>query len=186
MSTFYDIKKALIKFFANIRIYRGGIILFGDSSYGVKGPDAREILNVIKPGDVLLRRYDNYLGTFFIKGHYSHSAMYLGDDIVIHMLGKGVSKGDILTFLRCDSVCVLRHPHKEKIIEAIKKAEDVWNKKIQYDFDFDLKDNGRMFCTEFIDYCFGGIFYPSNQNVILPDDFLNSIFSKVLSIKGKF
>lgn len=39
----YKIKSNIIRFFSNIRIYEGGIILFGDSHYAIKGPHMREI-----------------------------------------------------------------------------------------------------------------------------------------------
>jgi len=181
LSFIKNTKKAIISFFSDIRIYRGGIILFGDSSYQVKGTDMRSVLNMIKPGDIILRRYDHYLGTLFIPGYFSHSAMYLGDNIIIHMLGEGINKEDILTFIRCDAICILRCQDAVLINNAIIESERLWNNRIQYDYNFDFKSDDYMTCTEFINHCFGGLF--KNKKIIIPDDFLNSIFNVEFTTK---
>ncbi len=58
----YNIKKWLISWFCDIRIYKGGFILFGGSYYKINGKNQREIINIIEPGDVLLRRFNHYIG----------------------------------------------------------------------------------------------------------------------------
>jgi hypothetical protein len=181
MSTFLKVKKCVADFFSDIRIYRGGIILFGDSSYKVKGDDVRNIINIVEPGDVLLRRYDHYLGSIIIPGYYSHSALYLGNDTIIHMLGDGIKKEDILTFLRCDAISVLRCKDKSLSESAMIKAVELYNAGVKYDYDFNFSDSKYMSCTEYIDYCFGGLF--NGKKIIIPDDFLDSIFDVVLTTK---
>jgi uncharacterized protein YycO len=170
----YEMKSKIVSFFADIRIYWFGFILFGDSHYKIKGPHMREILEALEPGDVLLRRYDNYLGTFFIKGHFSHAAIYMGDDKIIHMLGEGIVEEDILTFMRCDDIVILRCQDSATTQAAMRNAETALTMGPEYDFDFDSKRSDKMYCTEFVDNCFG---YPVRskkglKHIILPDDFL--------------
>lgn len=187
MSILYKIKSEIISWFADIRFYKGGLILFGESHYQVKGEDVRLILDTLEPGDVLLRKYDHYLGSRLISGYWSHAAIYVGDNQIIHMLGEGVSKEDILTFTRCDDICILRP--KDKIIKAkaIETALEVFNNKVEYDYDFDSVSSERFYCTEFVDYLFG--YYIRDSVVcgraILPDHFLkHAVFEKVLEIYG--
>jgi len=85
----YNFKKWFLRWFSDIRLYKGGIIFFGDSHYDIKGKETREILDIIQPGDVFLRRYDHYLGSILIQGYWSHAGIYVGDNSVIHMIGKG-------------------------------------------------------------------------------------------------
>lgn len=175
MDLFYNVKSKVINFFGDIRIYKGGIILFGPSSYKVTGPDMRKVIDNVRIGDVLLRRYSNYLGSVVIKGHFSHAAIFVGANNVIHMLGDGIDKEDILTFLRCDDICVLRFKETEVIKNAVTNAYFYHQHGVDYDYDFDADCPEKFYCTEFIDFCFD---YPvkksSKHKYIVPDDFLES------------
>ena len=78
----YNFKKWFLRFFSDIRLYKGGLIICGDSHYKIKGKETREILDIIQHGDVILRRYDHYLGSVLISGYYSHAAIYIGKNII--------------------------------------------------------------------------------------------------------
>jgi hypothetical protein len=114
--------------------------------YRISGTDLRTLLDLLQPGDILLRGYEGYVDGEFIRrsslssqtgfkaGWYTHVALYVGeltesdrahvpakfrDDAayfstgaqrVIHAMAKGVHTEDILTFLRCDYLTVLRLP----------------------------------------------------------------------------
>jgi len=108
---FKKAKKKFLSWGADIRVYKSPMffVFFGDSHYKIKGVHMREILNTLKAGDVLLRKYDNYVGSRLIPGYWSHAAMYIGDDKVVHMLKGGIATEDILTFMRCDDIAILRH-----------------------------------------------------------------------------
>ena len=67
------------------------VIVFDPSTYRVKGADVREVLNLIRPGDILLRAYDGYLDSWFIRhswvkgdrrlarpAFFTHAALYVG------------------------------------------------------------------------------------------------------------
>ena len=180
MGKFYNMKVKVISWFADIRLYKGGIILFGDSHYTFKGKHMREALNLLQPGDVLLRSYKNYLGSMVTPGYWSHAAMYVGNDTVIHMLGDGITEEDILVFMRCDDMAILRCPDKELVNKALKRALITLEEGMEYDYDFD-SDNKKFTCTEFVEYCYS---YPVfnekiNPSYLLPDDFVKSIFSVI-------
>lgn len=175
MQNLKKIKKWLIKNVADIRLYKGGVILFGDSHYRMKGEDVRDILNSLQKGDVLLRRYDHYLGGMLTPGYFTHAAIYVGDNRVIHMLGEGICSEDILTFCRCDHVAVLRHvgAHYPRY-QAVKKAFAFLEKHVQYDYEFESEDE-EFYCTEFVWECYGRPPDLYFDKYILPDDFLASV-----------
>ncbi len=187
MGILYKLKSKVVSWFADIRFYKGGLILFGDSHYRVKGDDIRNILNNLQPGDVLLRKYDHYLGSRLISGYWSHASIYVGDNYIIHMLGEGITKEDILTFTRCDDVCILRCDDTNIVNSAISKALKYFESGIEYDYDFDSISTKKFYCTEFVDNIFN---YPirnkiGGKKVILPDDFLScKLFKKILEIYG--
>ncbi len=114
--------------------------------YRISGRDSRKILDLLQPGDILLRGYEGYVDGEFIRrsartsasgfapGWYTHVALFAGDltpsdaahvpaafkdcvdyfamgpEMVIHSMAKGVHTEDVLTFLRCDYLAVLRMP----------------------------------------------------------------------------
>lgn len=179
MGLWYNTKSKFLSWASDIRVYSGGFILFGKSYYKISGADSRAILNVLKPGDIMLRRYSHYLGSLMIPGYFSHAAIYIGDNKVIHMLGEGITEEDILTFLRCDDIAVLR-ASEDMANNAIIAAKDFLNKRVSYDYDFDA-DTDRLYCTELIDDIFGKPISSKNDGkIVMPDDFLKcDVFSIV-------
>ena len=150
-------------------------LMLGHVAYKVKGEDVRKILNTLEPGDVLLRRYNAYLSGLMIPGYFTHAAIYVGDNSVVHLLGDGICKEDILTFTRCDDLMILRHVDDSVAIKAIKLAWDQLSLNVEYDFDFNTKCSKRFYCTEFIDFCYGNIVKKNTKrSYIVPDDFINT------------
>lgn len=169
----YNFKKWFLRFFSDIRFYKGGIILFGDSHYDIKGKETREILDILEPGDVLLRRYNHYLGSVLISGYWSHGAIYIGENDVIHMIGDGITREDILVFLRSDDIIVLRNAHEDQKKIAVELAKEVYDKK-EYEYDYDFAANNKNFyCTEFVNHCYGYVVNKGSNEITLPDDFLS-------------
>ncbi len=170
-----DLKNKLIAFVADIRVYSGGMVVWGDSHYKIKGPEQRIILETLHPGDILLRRYDHYLGSVAIPGYWSHAALYSGLDKVIHMLGNGITKEDILTFMRCDDIAILRCKDKDRILKAIESAKILLAKKVQYDYDFDSDCPDTLYCSELVNNIYGNFNYSQRMSKwILPDDLVNA------------
>jgi uncharacterized protein YycO len=141
-------------------------LIYDPGSYLVTGEKCRVILDVIKPGDVLLRGYDHYLDSFFIptgKSKCSHSGIYIGENMVVHSIAEGVKCEDVLNFIRADRVVVLRpRVDADEVLKAIVRAKDRIGKK--YDFNFEIADtedsnptNDKYFCHEFTKSCYPGI-----------------------------
>lgn len=173
-----EIWKFLVRVICDIRLYKVGIIFTGESSYKIKGPHVRQILNVLKPGDVLLRRYDHYVGTMLTPGYWGHAAQCTDEDKVIHMLGDGIEEEDILTFLRADHIAVLRCKDELLIPDAIKRAKDLFDDDVDYDYAFE-SDNTTFYCSEMIWHDFGKSDKIKFKKYILPDDLLCDLFDVV-------
>ena len=169
------LKRAVINFFGNIRLYKGGLVVFGNSSYKLKGPDWRDIISLLKPGDIVGNAHDHYLSSFFIKGAFSHVGLYVGNNQIIHIVTEGMQKEDILTFLRADNAFVVRPTNQSLVGEAIKRAYKQLVKDVEYDYDFDRQDTSQLYCSEFTDFCYnyllrGGV--SKDSSFIYPDDYL--------------
>ncbi len=183
----YKIKSAVIGWFGDIQIFKYPFfILFGHTAYKIKGHHQRQIINTLRPGDVLLRRYNNYLSGLMIPGYFTHAALYVGDNQVIHLLGDGICKEDILIFMRCDNMVVLRVKDQSIVDEAIKKAYEQLEKGTEYDYDFNTNSPDRLYCTEFVDFCFDYPVKPFiSHDYIIPDDFMASANFDIIWIKGE-
>jgi Permuted papain-like amidase enzyme, YaeF/YiiX, C92 family len=118
--------------FGDIKVFSWPMFMVYDpGSYRVKGQHMREVMRVVQPGDILVRRYDQYLDGHFIPGYFSHVGMYVGpvreeelahvppeyrtsfgtgEQTVVHALAEGVLVEDLLNFCRCDGMLVLRFP----------------------------------------------------------------------------
>jgi hypothetical protein len=91
----YRIKEWFLRFFGDVKIFREQPrwfvllnflatallkfnLLYDPRSYKVKGNDMRRVMKDIRPGDVLVRGFDNYVDGYFIPGFFSHAGLYLG------------------------------------------------------------------------------------------------------------
>jgi len=189
----YYITSNVIWFLSDIQLYPWPLFcIFRTHGYRVNAEQTRRVFTFIRPGDILLRRFDKYLGTRFIPGYFTHSALYVGDlslsepDRIVHALGEGVIKEDLLKFLRCDDIVVIR-PNLEE--EEIKKVVAFALNHIGalYDFDFDFNNNVKFSCTEFVYACFKEFKEKLNikpkkrlwKLTIIPDDYLEINGKKV-------
>jgi hypothetical protein len=123
----------LLTIFGDLKVYRFPMFLLYDpGAYRVRGEDAREAMARVRPGDILLRGYVNYLDGYFIPGYFSHAGLYIGsvveeerdrverprgkeifrpgEQMVIHSMAEGVFMEDLLNFCRCDYMAILRFP----------------------------------------------------------------------------
>jgi uncharacterized protein YycO len=156
----------------------------------VKGHEVREVLKVLEPGDILLRRYDGYLNTFFTPGFWGHAALYAGKDEIIHAIGKGVITEDILDFCRTDSIAVLRLKNikKDEIDKAINIAGKYAKECCEYDYRFE-DGNGKVYCSELINECYNNCLKKDysmhlGNNVLTPDGIFNSPrITRILAFK---
>jgi uncharacterized protein YycO len=146
-------------------------IVYCPNGYRVKGFQVREAMDMLEPGDIVCRYYDNYIDGFFIPGHYSHSSVYIGNDVIIHALADGVQKIDVIDFLKCDGFAILKPRKKEVRAQAVKLAKSFLGRK--YDFNFDISENYKkndqklrtktaaLYCHEMTRSCFPKLDIPA-------------------------
>lgn len=122
-----NIKQGLLEGLGHVRIYNKPFwFVLNPRGYEIKARQIRKALAVLKPGDVVVRKYRTYLSSYFIPGRFSHSGVYVGNltvkdetfpDVVVHALGSGVQMQDAMDFfMTCDEFAILRP--KEKVSEG--------------------------------------------------------------------
>lgn len=91
----YALKETFLRFFGDLKLFDEqpryfilphllttlpfrGTLLYDPRSYLVKGGDMRKAMADIKPGDILVRGFENYVDGKFIPGFFSHAGLYLG------------------------------------------------------------------------------------------------------------
>ncbi len=126
------LRDRLLTILGDVKVFRWPLFLVYDpGSYLVRGRDMRELIDLVRPGDVLVRGYTMYLDGKFIPGWFSHAGLYVGEvteadrdlaperhrgrvepgeQLVIHAVAEGVGMLDVLDFARCDRLVVLRFP----------------------------------------------------------------------------
>lgn len=195
----YKLKSKFLTIFGDIRVSKfPPFIFYDDINFAVKGKELRDILSVCKPGDIVLRGYDSYLDSKFIKSSrkYSHAGIVSDKKHIIHAIAPNVTKVDILDFCYCDRIAILR-PKKDKT-GAIIKAKKFLKNNIPYDFNF---THGRetLYCFELAACCYPRLrlqkksasilfgLIKKKEQVYLSDSFLDSEdFELVYEYNPKF
>ena len=168
----HNIKVAFLYVLGRIKVYRWPMfIVYDPKGYDVKSVGIRTALSLVRKGDILVRRYKNYLDGYFIPGRFTHSGVYVGDGVIIHAMSDGVQKIDILDFLRCDGFAILRVKEKvgRDIREIRAKAIDIAHSYLgnEYDYDFEIeerrkegKPTEKVYCHELTRKCFPDLDIP--------------------------
>ncbi len=168
----HNIKVAFLHVFGRIKIYRWPMfIIYDPKGYDVTALGIRKAMAIAKKGDIFVRRYRNYLDGYFIPGRFSHSGIYVGGGIIIHAMGDGVQKIDILDFLRCDGFAILRPIEKDgmDMKELTDKAASIAHSYLgnEYDFDFEIekadpgkKPKEKVYCHEMTRKCYPDLDIP--------------------------
>lgn len=167
----YNVKSGLLWIFGKIRIHRWPMFfVFDPRGYNVKADKIRRAMAEVRPGDILLRRYDNYLDGYFIPGRFSHSGVYIGDGLIVHAMSSGVQKIDIIDFLRCDGFAILRTYNAEAAAKAPQIALSYVGRRYDYGFDI-CEDYGNsnevdkrtkaLYCHELTRSCFPRLDVPT-------------------------
>jgi len=181
----YKIQKSVFRFIGDIKWSgwkRPLWFTINAIGYQLKGEHYRKIIKKIKPGDILLRRFEGYIDKWFIPGWLNHAGIFYGGkkEQVIHALSEGVIKEDILNFMRTDHMIILRPP-QNMVKEALKRARSIVG--LEYDFDFDFGNAQKFSCTEVIDYCYPELIIPKRRfgrKTIVADDILNTKELKII------
>ena len=126
------LRDRLLTILGDIKVFRWPMfVVYDPGSYLVKGRHCREVIDLVRPGDVLVRGFERYLDGKLIPGTFSHAGLYLGEtteadraaapprhqgdlvlgqQTVIHAIAEGVRTEDVLDFCRCDRLAILRFP----------------------------------------------------------------------------
>lgn len=166
----YKFSRLVIKMFGNFQLfpYPFFLILWGNTHYKVGGKEVRVLINTLKPGDIVLRRYDRYVSGWFIPGFWTHVGIMVSDKNIVHAISPwGVIEEDILTYLRTDHIKVLRVESEAEVKAAVATAPTL--KGREYDFVFDTTDDSRLYCSELVKYCYPRTFGEVGKGTIPPD-----------------
>ena len=180
------LRNSFLTIFGNIHLnnYFVWIPYYKPTSYKIKGKQTRELMATVKPGDVMLRGYDDYVDGLFI-GKWSHAALVLNETEVIHSMSQGVFRQDLLDFYRTDRICILRpNLNADELKQVLAKAASM--EGLPYDFGFSFSDHPKeVYCSEFVYVSFEdfatklGMFKPQEKVfgklkvVVRPDAFLS-------------
>lgn len=171
----YSIQKHIFRFIGDIK-WSGWKNPFwftiNAAGYQLRGEDYRNLIKQIKPGDIVIRRFEGYIDKFFIPGFWNHAGIYVDGDMeqVVHAISDGVLIEDILNFMRTDHMIVLRPP-ADMVESAIAKAKSIVG--LEYDFEFNFTGHKRFSCTEVVDYCYPKMITPKKRfgkTTIVADD----------------
>lgn len=144
------LQSRFLRMFGNIKYFSWPLFFVYDpKGYQVKGDEVRKIINLIQPGDIVVRGYDKYLSGAFIPGYFSHVGLYVGEvkeddkrffddsagivdqekyfctgeQMVVHAMAQGVFMEDIINFCLCDRMIILRFPEELKAHDETDDAE---------------------------------------------------------------
>lgn len=141
------------------------------------------ILNLLKPGDIILTFSDGYMSNIFLPGVFKHGIIYIGnrDDWtlndwtffnidsekkrmiephhdIIEAVSEGVVSNDLIHILdeKINRMVILRPKlEPEEIQKVVKKAHEYLGN--EYDFSFDFNDASTQVCTEIIYRAYNGL-----------------------------
>lgn len=145
-----------LTFFGDMRLFKWPLWLVYDPDFfKMPGRKTERLMELLEPGDVILRGYDSYLDSRFIKGDYSHAGVYVGGGRIVHAVAPKVEETTVIDFAQCDRVAVCR-PSKLKD-EAVAKARKFLEDQVPYDFWFKSKDPSALYCFELAARCYDGL-----------------------------
>ena len=157
ISNIYSKWEKILTAIGNIKIFKTPCFIIYDPNeydYKIRGHVIRKLESgILKPGDIILRKYDHYLDGFFIPGEYSHSSIYMGNGLVMHAVAEGVKEIDLIDFCQCDGLKILRCNNKDVDINEVLSLAEI-NKDKPYDFKFDSNDSSSFYCHEFTRACY--------------------------------
>ncbi len=156
----YTLWSKFLTIVGDIKLFRYPFWIVYDPNYfKMTGNKIIEVMEILKPGDIILRGYDMYLDSKSIpdKLKFSHGAIYIGDGKIIHAIAEGVSYTNIIEFCECDRIAIFRPKKGQKA--AIAKAKKFAKSKVPYDFGFS-RGTSAMYCFELCGECYDKLSIP--------------------------
>lgn len=150
----YKVWSKFLTWFGNIKVFPYPFwIVYDPTEYAVKGEQLLTIISLVKPGDIILRGYSEYLDSKFIpdKLKYSHAGIYVGNNLMVHAIAENVSYINILDFCACDRIAIFRPKKGQR--SAIKTAKEFAKQNIPYDFGFS-RGTSALYCFELAAECY--------------------------------
>ena len=157
-----------VKHLAKIRLFllrflRPLIIFLGNvhmpfSRKKIKGRHYLAVKGLIKPGMVIVTNTHGELTSALIPGKWSHTGIYVGNDMVIEATGSGVVKTDLITFMLTKDEITLVSPifaDSMQRLRAAQHAEYFVGKSYDYDFN---PNNDAFYCSELVIACYSKAF----------------------------
>lgn len=136
-----DFSTKLLAGLSNIKVFKWPLFIsYRPNNFIIKGHHTREILKLVRPGDIIVRSFNNYLDNFTVPGTFTQVGFYLsevneqhlkkfanveqhnfklGRQMVIHSIGERVILEDLIDFCRCDALAVMRFPRQIKLLQDI-------------------------------------------------------------------
>lgn len=145
-------------------------------------------MKVLRPGDVLLRRYDSYLDAKVLPGFWNHAGICTNDNEVIHAIAKGVVAETVFDFCKTDHLVVLRPKFKLTRYDVITTALSYVGRP--YDFNFNVDCDDKFYCTEIIYKLFENFDHGIKRrkflgvDMVAADDIYSANFDVVLEYKN--
>jgi len=136
-----------------VSIALGSWIAFKPPKVGSK--QVLDMLDIIEPGDIILRKYKYQSSSFILPGDYTHSGIVKDHSTMIHITGEGCDYIHPLDFMmHSDKFAILRpkYQNMSQIQDAIAQGDKFVADHVKYDFLFG-KDSTRLYCHELCAKC---------------------------------
>jgi uncharacterized protein YycO len=150
------------------------------------GKDFYKIIELIKPGDILLSRTRYHLTNIFIPGFFKHSSLIVDKNNIIESTAEGVHLTSLYDFISTkDYIGISRlnslYSYNKSIDDIVKIAIKQLGKFYDYEFSSDDK---QFYCAELIyfSYLQNGIKLLEPKNYITPQDIYNSSLLNLIYI----
>lgn len=125
--------KAWVRFliwFGNVKLWKGERLDL---------EQIKRAKEVIQDGDIVCRKYNHYLDSYFIPGQYTHSGVYVGDGMIRHLVAEGTKTDKLDDFLATVSSFIILRPYYDDPMAKEAGMNAAKNMNVKYDFLFDTK-----------------------------------------------
>ena len=178
----YGIWSKFLDLFGDVKIFKYPMwIVLDPSQYDMVGEKIAKAIEILQPGDIVLRGYDCYLDSHFIDGQYSHGAIAVSKDQIVHSIAPAVESIHPISFMMCDRIAIVRPKNQELVGEAVKIAKEMLECGVKYDFDFNTEDDSEVYCFELAAKC-----YPSVEFKIHEMSYLGGFLTKNVFLGSSF